>query len=103
MWDIEATTGYKLKTTFWDDFSIADKFGINAIKDTYKRAFAEWKTNYVYLTELVLVLNHKAWEHYTNGNESFAQLYNELWQNCNIYAHHNLKGEELSYFYTTTD
>ena len=103
MWDIEAITGYKLKTTFWDDFSIADKFGINAIKDTYKRAFAEWKTNYVYLTELVLVLNHKSWQHYENGNESFAQLYDELWQNCNIYAHHNLKGEELSYFYTTTD
>lgn len=103
MWDIEAKTGYKLKTTFWDDFSIADKFGINAIKDTYKRAFAEWKTNYIYLTELVLVLNHKAWEHYTSGNESFAQVYNELWQNCNIYACHKLKGEELSYFYRTTD
>lgn len=103
MWDIEAMTGYKLKTTFWDDFSIADRFGVNAIKDTYKRAFAEWKTNYIYLTELVLVLNHKAWEHYTNGNESFAQLYNELWQKCTIYACTKLKGEELSYFYRTTD
>lgn len=103
MWDIEAITGYKPKTTFWDDFSIADKFGINAIKDTYKRAFAEWKTNYVYLTELVLVLNHKLWQHYENGNESFAQLYNELWQKCDNYACNNLKGEELSYFYKTTD
>lgn len=103
MWDIEATTGYKPKTTFWDDFSIADKFGINAIKDTYKRAFAEWKTNYVYLTELVLVLNHKAWQHYADDNESFAQLYNELWQKCYNYACNNLKGEGLSYFYKTTD
>ena len=35
--------GYKPITTFWDDFSIADRFGISAIKDTYKRAFEEWK------------------------------------------------------------
>lgn len=103
MWNIESITGYKLKTTFWDDFSIADKFGINTVKDTYKRAFVEWKTNYVYLTELVLVLNHKLWQHYENGNESFAQLYNELWQKCDNYACNNLKGEELSYFYKTTD
>ena len=30
-------------TTFWQDFSIADAFGVAAIKDTFKRAFAEWK------------------------------------------------------------
>lgn len=103
MWNIEAITGYKPKTTFWNDFSIADRFGINAIKDTYKRAFAEWKTNYVYLTELVLVLNHKLWQYYENGNESFAQLYDELWRKCDNYACNNLKNEELSYFYRTTD
>ena len=50
--------GYEQKTTFWMDFSIADKFGIAAIKDTYKRAFNAWKDNHVYLTELVMVLNH---------------------------------------------
>ncbi len=33
--------GYEQKTTFWMDFSIADKFGIAAIKDTYKRAFRD--------------------------------------------------------------
>lgn len=31
--------GYETKTTFWDDFSIAEMFGINAVRDTYKRAF----------------------------------------------------------------
>lgn len=45
--------GYEQKTTFWMDFSIADKFGIAAIKDTYKRAFNAWKGNHVYLTELL--------------------------------------------------
>ena len=40
--------GYQPKTTFWMDFSIADKFGIAAIKDTYNRAFKEWKTNHMF-------------------------------------------------------
>lgn len=35
--------GYDLITTFWEDFSIADKYGIAGVKDTYKRAFSEWK------------------------------------------------------------
>ena len=51
--------GYELQTTFWNDFSIADRFGLSAIQDTFNRAFKEWKENYKYLTELVLVLNHK--------------------------------------------
>lgn len=38
--------GYELQTTFWEDFSIADRFGLSAIQDTFKRAFEEWKNNY---------------------------------------------------------
>ena len=56
-------TGYEMKTTFWTDFNIADRFGLDAIKDTYNRAFNEWKNDKVYATELVLVLNWKSWEH----------------------------------------
>lgn len=55
--------GYEMKTSFWRDFNIADRFGLDAIKDTYKRAFDEWKNDKVYATELVLVLNWKSWEH----------------------------------------
>ena len=50
-------TGYEPITTFWDDFSIADAFGKNAVEDTYDRAFREWKSNYKYLTELVMIIN----------------------------------------------
>ena len=52
---------YECKTTLWMDFSIADRFGIAAVRDTFRRAFREWKGNTVYLTELVMVLNHKIW------------------------------------------
>lgn len=46
-WNIEAMTGYKPITTFYEDFSIADAFiwkEPNAVKDTFRRAFAGWKT-----------------------------------------------------------
>lgn len=39
--NIENETGYKPITTFYQDFSIADKLGLDAIKDTFKRAFNE--------------------------------------------------------------
>ena len=101
-WNIEAMTGYKPITTFWDDFSIADKFGIVAIQDTYNRAFSEWKHDYKYLTELVMVLNHKIWQWHDAANR-YAFLYNTLWQQADEYAVNNLSGEELSYFYKVTD
>lgn len=94
--------GYETKTTFWMDFSIADAFGISAIKDTYNRAFNEWKTNYIYLTELVMVLNWKIWQ-YHERNYALMELYNKLWEQADTYACENLKGDELSYFYKTTD
>ncbi len=90
-------------TTFWSDFSIADRFGVAGIKDTYKRAFAEWKDDYVYLTELVIVLNHKIWQHWEDGNEDVARIYNELWMKADGYAMEHLKGDELNYFIRTTD
>ena len=29
--------GYTVQTTFWEDFTIADRFGLSAIRDTYNR------------------------------------------------------------------
>ena len=94
--------GIPQKTTFDDDFSIADRFGRKAVIDTYKRAFEEWKDNYEYLTELVLVLNWKIWQYYTEDPD-LAELYNDLWGKADDYAMSNLKGEELSYFLRITD
>ena len=35
--------GNEVNTTFWEDFSIAERFGLSAIQDTFNRAFKEWK------------------------------------------------------------
>lgn len=95
--------GYETKTTFWDDFSIADRFGTDAVKDTFERAFEEWKSNTEYLTELVMVLNWKLWQHYEFGHETLARLYDKLWKKADRYAVSNLKDDDLSYFLETTD
>lgn len=102
IFDSESAFGYKQITTFYEDFSIADHFGIDAIKDTYKRAFKDWKKDYKYLTELVMVLNWKIWEH-NGSNDAYAELYDTLWKEADEYACTHLKGDELSYFYRTTD
>ena len=90
-------------TTFKMDFDIADKFGIDAIKDTYNRAFKEWKDNYKYFTFLVINLNHKIWEHYERHNDEYARLYDELWRGADTYAIEHLKGDELQYYLDITD
>ena len=100
--DSEAFCGYKQITTFWEDFSIAENFGVGAIKDTFNRAFEDWKSDYKYLTELVLIMNWKIWQWHGKNNE-FAKLYDELWTKADQYACENLKDEELTYFYRTTD
>ncbi len=93
----------ELKTTFWQDFSIADRFGSKAIKDTYKRAFDGWKNNTEYVTELVIVLNWKIWHHWENGNHELAKIYDELWRKAENWCYKNLKGDDLDYFIKTID
>lgn len=101
-WTIEGMTGYKPITTFYTDFSIADKFGVEAIKDTYKRVFQEWKYDYQYITELAMVLNWKLWRWY-GKNDELSMLYDSLWKEIDGWCIDNLKGKELEYYYKTTD
>ena len=95
--------GERVTTTFWQDFTIADLFGVDAIKDTYNRAFNEWKSDYKYLTELVMVLNHKIWEHYEKNNPVYTELYDELWRTTHEWAYDNLKGAELRFYIDVLD
>lgn len=95
--------GERVSTTFWQDFSIADLFGVDAIKDTYNRAFNEWKSDYKYLTELVMVLNHKIWEHYEKDNSVYTELYAKLWRETHEWAYDNLKGAELRFYIDVLD
>lgn len=112
-WNITELTGYEPQTTFWSDFSIADRFGLNSIKGTYNRAFYGWKHDHIYITELAMVLNHKCWEHYhrsrneltpfLDNHAEVGQWYKDAYYKLLDWADENLKGKELEYFYRTID
>ena len=89
---------YEFKTTFWMDFNIAEQYGIDAVKETFKRVFREWNTNYTFLYELTLVMNLKCWYHYENNNIEISKLYAKYYYKLRDYGLNNLKGKELEYF-----
>lgn len=95
--------GYEYQTTFWLDFDIADRFGLNAVIDTYRKEFQLAKLNYIWLTELCLVLNWRVWGWFNNHNIELSQLYEKLFYEIDDYALNNLDGPELDYFLQTTD
>lgn len=95
--------GYEVQTTFYSDFTIADAYGVDAVKDTYDRAFKEWKNNVVYLTELVIVLNHKIWEHYHKNNSGLIATYDTLWKTADKYCMTVLSDEDVEYYLKVTD
>lgn len=101
-WGITRMTGYVPKTTFWEDFSIAEKFGEKEIRDLYKRAMKHWSFDKEYIIELVMVLNWKIWSYYKE-DKKLAKLYDELWKKADEGCMENLKGEDLSYYLQTTD
>ena len=99
--EMENLNGYETITTYYGDFTIAEAFGLDAVRDTYKKAVKDWAHNYKYFTEIVLVLNHKIWEHYQN-NEPLARLYDELWREADGIAA-EWTGEAAEYYFNVTD
>lgn len=99
--------GYKPLTTLWEDFSIADRFiGVekSPVEDTYKRALDFAKGDYKYLTELVLVLNHKIWQWYEK-NATLGILYDTLWRMAEntFFELYENNDEAMKYYYEVTD
>lgn len=98
--------GYEPRTSFWMDFTIADMFGRDSIRNTYDRALREWKSNTEYLTELVMVLNWKCWE-WHNTREEYAERYSrfyaELYEQADMYCMDHLSGDDMDYYLRTVD
>lgn len=97
----------KYFTTFWQDFDIADVYGEEAICDTASRAFEEWKNDIEYLTELVMIINHKSWYYYERDNMDLCRVYTELYyeyyDKALSYIEKNGSKEDLRYFIQTLD
>ena len=94
--------GYETQTTLYQDFTIADAFGVDAVTDTYNRVFKEWKHSFEFMTELSLVLNHKIWEHHMKGN-GLMVTYDTLWKKHDEWCMSALSDEGVEYYIKITD
>lgn len=99
---LEKQFDFKFETSFWEEFSIADNYGSDGIKEHYDQVFSEWKDNFKFLTELVLVLNWKIFQWY-QIDDAIGLTYDELWKKTDAYALENLKGDELHYYLSVLD
>lgn len=103
-WRITEYTGYKPFTTFWQDYWIAVPFGVDAVKDTYRRAFDEWKSSHEYMTEMALVLNHIGWALYKKPEKKeLAQVFFELYEKLDEWCYENFTEEQRAYYFSVTD
>jgi len=105
LYDSQVAREDRESTTFTQDFMIAEAYGVPAIKDTFNRAFAGWKNSHKYLAELTMTLNHRlhSWFYRMGENDERTKLYNDLWQKAYDWGCANLKGDELSFFYSVLD
>lgn len=94
---------YKFKTTLMKDFTTTEKKSIEEVKKKYKEIFStKHNCNYIYLTELALVLRLKSEEHSLN-NTRLSNLYNKLYEEVNNYIVQTLKDKELDYYFEKLD
>ena len=96
-------TGYQPFTNTWESFTISEEFGAAAIEALYMQLFEKYKTDYKKLTELVMMLNWKSWEHNSLEKYEISELYADLFYKARDYGYDHLKDDELSYFWRTLD
>lgn len=99
---LEKMLDYKFESTFWEEFSIAEDYGAEGVKEHYDLVFSQWKDNIKFLTELVLVLNIKIFIWY-GVDDTIGKMYDQLWKETDGYAIDTLKGDDLHYYLHTLD
>ena len=103
MLDSESMCGYTQRTTFWDDFTLAEKLGLPAIERIYRNAFNSWKTDVVFITELVLVLNWKMLYMDERHMTEKSVMYNKFWVELSNWWERHLEAGAYEYFINVTD
>lgn len=105
-----------IDNTFGSDFLIAEKIdGISGVKETFDRAFEEWKSDIRYMTALSLALNWAGWRVHKE-DEKLGKLYFDLWRKVDKYIldsdyneetdeikYKNFNREEIGYYVRATD
>lgn len=96
---------YRRRTTFYSDLSIAEFYGEQSVKETYDRVMNEWLDNIEYITEFVICLNWKCWEHHGKNDMNLSKLYHDLYYDAvdKVLAHYKDDQKALMYYYEITD
>jgi len=93
-----------MKELFWTRFDIAEICGKNTIKGVAEANFDEYKDDIEGLTMLVMVLNHKSWDHQNDDLcELYADLYYKYYEKAINYLEERNLDKELTYFIRTLD
>lgn len=108
-WVVPKITGYKILTDYWEQFTKVEleaetqDAAIKAAKKLYKELLPAAKKDYKKLTELVMVLNHKCWDHSELDQNLIGIWYSDEYLKLHDWALDHLKGDEFSYYYQTVD
>lgn len=93
---------YGFYTTFYTDFHIAEVLGgLPAVKDTFNRAWKEWKDDILYVTEMYVVICWRM-DNPKIDDETRKYYYKKKCE-MDDYIFKHYKDEELQYFIRFTD
>ena len=96
-----------MREVFWEAFNNAEEAGEETVITVARMLYLRWRDHIHELTDLVMVINHKSWDHYEKWNaalqELYTALYYEYYEKAINYLESNKRDEELSYFIRTLD
>lgn len=96
-----------MRDIFWGEFDTAELCGPNTIKGLAEAEFDRYKDDIEALTDLVMVINHKSWNHHDMGNDDmcslYADLYYKYYEQAIEYLEKECRDKDLTYFIRTLD
>ena len=96
-----------MKELFWNQFDAVEPLGEMDIKAMANELFEQYKDQIESLTTLVMVINHKSWDHYSHANDELCSIYTDLYydyyEKAIDYLEQNKDEDAISYFVRTLD
>ena len=101
----------ELEYTFPADFAIADWYGEDAVRNTFKKVIKSWGDDYKAFTEIVLSINLLSWandqlvKQGMTDREKWVDFYTDLYYDAQdkFYAKCGGNDEACDYFFEMTD
>ena len=101
-WMEECQPWRRTRSAFASDFGIADPFGRPAVKDTFKRAFDEWKNSPEMMAEMCVTLN-LAVNRYYGLDDEWYEMYLSLFEKAYNWCLDHYKGDDFDKWFEIVD